>query len=210
MITGAFWFYSFLLICIYFLCSFIIYHYCIICLGSYLFIYGLSRLYFVPLHNLLLVPLYLWLPYWICFFFLCILLLRLLFKYSSDISVWFSSSALIKHAFSLTAFSFYSLTLLSVSLFLHPFFSNLTSLFWLSFEKSKTFALLLSSDSSVTSCPSILFRNCCSIFNLPNTSFSFWSLISITVLFSGIYSWIIGIFSNKAFASGGHILVSYF
>ena len=37
MITGAFWFYSFLFICIYFLCSFTIYHYCIICLGSYLF-----------------------------------------------------------------------------------------------------------------------------------------------------------------------------
>ena len=108
-----------------------------------------------------------------CFFYFFKLLVQLLFWFSSNISVRLSSSALMKPPFSYTHFSFPSLTLLSLSPFLHPSFPYLTSLFWLSITKSKTFALLSSSDSSFSSCPSILFSSCFSAFSLPNTFFSF-------------------------------------
>ena len=107
-----------------------------------------------------------------CFFYFFKLLVQLLFWFSSNISVRLSSSALMKPPFSYTHFSFRSLTLLSLSPFLHPSFPYLTSLFWLSITKSKTFALLSSSDS-FSSCPSILFSSCFSVFSLLNTFFSF-------------------------------------
>ena len=107
-----------------------------------------------------------------CFFYFFKLLVQLLFWFSSNISVRLSSSALMKPPFSYTHFSFRSLTLLSLSPFLHPSFPYLTSLFWLSITKSKTFALLSSSDS-FSSCISILFSSCFSVFSLLNTFFSF-------------------------------------
>ena len=110
----------------------------------------------------------------ICFFYFSVLLLQLLFLFSSDISVGFSSSVLRKPPVSFTPFSFPSLTLLSLSSpLLHHFFPKLTSLFWLSITKSNAFALLSSSDSSVNSCPSIISSSSCSIFNLLNTFYSF-------------------------------------
>ena len=108
-----------------------------------------------------------------CFFYFFKLLVQLLFWFSSNISVRLSSSALMKPPFSYTHFSFRSLTLLSLSPFLHPSFPYLTSLFWLSITKSETFALLSSSDSSFSSCPFILFSSCFSVFSLLNTFFSF-------------------------------------
>ena len=157
MVAGAVLFYSFLLVYVY-------------------FFYGLSFLYFAPLDNLLLVQSYLLLLYYpenVFLFFFFKLLVQLLLWFSSNISVRLSSSALMKPPFSYTHFSFPSLTLLSLSPFLHPSFPYLTSLFWLSITKSKTFALLSSSDSSFSSCPSILFSSCFSAFSLPNTFFSF-------------------------------------
>ena len=53
--------------------------------------------------------------------------------------------------------------------------------------------------------PVILFlsSSCCSIFNWLNTFLSFWSLTSISVLFSSAHSWIIGIAFNIKFCNWG-------
>ena len=155
--------------------------------------YDLSLLYFVSLDSLIgsvliVTPI---LSSEFASLIFSVLLLQLKFLFSSDIYFRFSCSGLMMPLVSFTPFSFPSLTLLSLSspFMLHPFFPTLISLFWLSITKSNAFALLSSFDSLFSSCPSILFMSCYSIFNLLNTFFKFssrgrWNKARLKVFFS--------------------------